>query len=166
MSDDDLKPAEALVKSQAPGLLEKIPKQDRPKLYRLLIEQQKLEIKSYSGPIPSPGQLREFEAILPGLANRLVTMAENQSAHRIETEKFVVNSQQRQSGVGQYLGFIISVLAICGGIYLAVNGHPGVGGTLTSGTVISLATIFVLGKRQQRKDLGEKRIIPKNSGQN
>lgn len=166
MSDDDLKPAEALVKRQAPGLLEKIPKQDRPKLFRLLVEQQKLEIKSYSGPIPSPEQLREFEAILPGLANRLVTMAENQSAHRIQTEKIVVNSQQRQSGVGQYLGFFISVLAICGGIFLAVNGHPGVGGTLTSGTVISLATIFVLGKQQQRKDLREKRNLLKNSGSN
>ena len=154
MSDNSLKPVEALVKKEAPGLLDKLPRQDRPRLLRLI--QGQIQIKSYSGPIPSPEQLAEFETILPGLADRLVSMAENQSAHRIETEKFVVRSQQRQSGVGQVLAFIIAVLAICGGIYLTVIGHPEVGIVLSGGTVVSLVGIFVLGKRQQRDNLKDK----------
>ncbi len=74
MSDDSLKPLEALVRKEAPGLLDKIPKQDRPKLFRLIHAQQNIEIKSFSGPVPSPEQMQQYENVLVGLSNRLVTV--------------------------------------------------------------------------------------------
>jgi uncharacterized membrane protein len=37
-----------------------------------------------SGPIPAPEILKAYDIVLPGLAERIVSMAEAQSAHRME----------------------------------------------------------------------------------
>ena len=42
--------------------------------------------EGYSGPIPPPNALRLYEDILEGSANRIITMAENQSSHRQRME--------------------------------------------------------------------------------
>jgi len=54
---------------------------------------------SWSGPLPSPASLREFEEIVPGSADRLITMVEKQGNHRMEIEKRVV-----EGGVEKGLG--------------------------------------------------------------
>jgi uncharacterized membrane protein len=45
---------------------------------------------SYSGPLPLPQQLQGYEEIVPGAADRIIRMAEKQSAHRIEIESKVI----------------------------------------------------------------------------
>ncbi len=45
-----------------------------------------LEVSHHSGPLPAP-QLGEYNQVLPGLADRIVSAMENQSAHRIGLEK-------------------------------------------------------------------------------
>jgi uncharacterized membrane protein len=47
---------------------------------------------SYSGPIPSSSELNRYEKILPGAADRIITMAEKQSNHRHEIEKVTVET--------------------------------------------------------------------------
>lgn len=42
--------------------------------------------EAFSGPIPPPNLLERYEAITPGAADRILTMAENQSKHRIAAE--------------------------------------------------------------------------------
>jgi uncharacterized membrane protein len=43
-----------------------------------------------SGPIPSPDVLRQYDAINPGLADRLVRMAEHEADHRRKMEAEVI----------------------------------------------------------------------------
>jgi len=38
--------------------------------------------ETYQGPIPPPSLLQEYDAVVPGSAERILAMAERQSAHR------------------------------------------------------------------------------------
>ena len=42
-----------------------------------------VEFAHYSGPIPPPRLLQDYENIVPGLADRIMTLTEKQSSHRI-----------------------------------------------------------------------------------
>ena len=39
------------------------------------------EVAAYSGPIPPVNQLSQYEQVLPGVADRIITIAEKQSQH-------------------------------------------------------------------------------------
>ncbi len=45
------------------------------------------QITTRSGPIPDPGTLAEYDALLPGAAERILKMAEKQQSSRIENEQ-------------------------------------------------------------------------------
>ncbi|MFQ7172706.1 MAG: DUF2335 domain-containing protein [Thomasclavelia ramosa] len=51
---------------------------------------QEITSVSYSGPIPHPSDFEQYERVLPGAADRILTMAENQSAHRQTLEKAAI----------------------------------------------------------------------------
>ena len=42
---------------------------------------------SFSGPLPPPNVLSAYEDLLPGAADRIITMAEKQLEHRMYLEK-------------------------------------------------------------------------------
>ena len=89
--------------------------------------------EEYSGPIPTPKMFAEFEKVLPGSANRILTMAEDQSKHRHKMESRVIWLDGGQSILGLILAFIVVVLALLLGTYLIMNNKP----------VSGLATILV-----------------------
>ena len=62
----------------------------------------------YSGPLPAPGMLAKYNEVLPGAADRIIAMAENQAAHRQEKELIKVKAEARDSLLG-----IISAVALC-----------------------------------------------------
>ena len=41
-----------------------------------------VEISRFSGPLPHPEDLAKYEQVLPGAADRIISMAEQQAAHR------------------------------------------------------------------------------------
>lgn len=57
----------------------------------------RVESMSYSGPIPHPMLLKEFNDVIPNGADRIMAMAEKQSEHRINIEDKVVNANNRDS---------------------------------------------------------------------
>ena len=71
-------------------------------------------------------------------------MAEQQSVHRQELERSTIAKQMRQSGTGQWLGFIIALAALGCAVAVTLGGYPWVGGTIGGSTVVSLAGVFVI----------------------
>ena len=69
---------------------------------------------SFSGPLPPPTALREYDAIMPGLAERLVQMAEQEQDHRHATDNRIIGLYER----GQWFGFFLGLvgLAVGGGL--------------------------------------------------
>lgn len=46
--------------------------------------------KSFSGPLPSPEILQQYNNVIEDGAERVVKMAENQSKHRMQLENFAI----------------------------------------------------------------------------
>ncbi|MBU1626686.1 DUF2335 domain-containing protein [bacterium] len=114
------------------------------------------QVLSYSSPFPPPEILEKYNAIHPGLAERTITLIEQQSKHRQELENIVVKSGSRDSKWGIICAFITSVLGIVGGVICVLKGHDGAGGTITSICLTSLVGTFVYGTSSRRKEREEK----------
>ena len=113
--------------------------------------------QSYSGPLPAPESLEKYNKILPDGAERIMRMAENQSNHRISIENIVISGQVKQSGRGQIFGLIIAFVAIGASILLSMFGHEIVAGIIGGGSVVGLVTVFVVGRKEQKEQLSEKK---------
>lgn len=107
--------------------------------------------------------LKQYEAMLPGLANRIIAMAEQEAAHRRKIEEDIVKAQLKDAEkyrvaeiVGQVCGLIIGITAIGGATYSAVHGAQWTGGFIGTAGVTGLVTAFILGRtlqmRQRKED--------------
>jgi len=113
-------------------------------------------IKSHVGPLPSPECLQEYNSVLPGLAERIVSMAEKQSNHRIKIEEIVIQSNVKESRLGQTYGLLIGLAGMAVTLTLALSGHDSVASIIGSSTLVSLVAVFVIGRRKQQKELERK----------
>lgn len=131
--------------------------EERKKLFNQLPSGMKMTVarSRFSGPLPPPKQLEEYEKVLPGAADRILTMAEKQSEHRQKMESTVVKANTRDGHIGVIFAFILGLVIILGGIYLAAIGHP-YGTWFSLGGVATLIGVFVYGTRSSRKERTEK----------
>ena len=118
--------------------------------------QVKSEASTWAGPLPPPGALRSFEEVIPGSAERILAMAEQQMDHRILMERKIVSGDYTQSYLGIAAGFLLSVTVILGGIYLITQGHDWAGGILIGIDLVGLAGVFVYGSRSHRAQRRER----------
>lgn len=86
-----------------------------------------------------------------------MSLAEQQSEHRIDIEKTVIKSQLRQSNLGQIFAFIIGIAALTGATICILNGHDWGGGALGVGGLTGLVIAFIQGKRQGNEDRSNKK---------
>lgn len=112
---------------------------------------------SFSGPLPPPQLLSQYNDVVPNGAERLMKMAEVQQSHRQELEKTVVNGNVKAESRGQWMGLFISVAVITAGTYLAAIGRQITGGILVGVDVVALASVFVIGKQKQQRELDRKK---------
>ena len=76
-------------------------------------KQHSIQIAEFtSGPLPSPHVLAGYETILPGAADRILSMAEKEQAHQHQDK----NSQTREVSKimlwGQICSFIVAISAV------------------------------------------------------
>jgi uncharacterized membrane protein len=98
----------------------------------------------FSGPLPPPGLLDEYELVLPGLAGRIVAMAEAEGEHRRRLQRRVV----RLSEAGLASAFIIAMTVVVGGFFLIHEGSSREG---VSSVLGGLATLLVVYLARGRK---------------
>lgn len=112
---------------------------------------------TFAGPLPPPTLFAEYDRIVPGGAERLLKMAENQSEHRQLLEKSVIKSDIKKSYLGVIFGFLIGMTGLCLSGYVILHGHDLAGSALGGTSLISLVSVFVYGKRGKEKELAHKR---------
>lgn len=122
------------------------------------------QVSAFRGPLPPPEILREYDQILPGLAERVVTMAENQSRHRQDVEKSVISTRNRNETLGQIFGFILALVIAGGSIWLIFMGKKIEGLATIIAEIASLAGIFIYARRKQQKELSQKKQAIEESG--
>lgn len=106
----------------------------------------------YAGPIPPPGALAQYEETLPGAADRILTMAESQQAHRQALEAAAANHNAWRSMAGLFVGGIVALAALALAGVLAALGQPVWSAATAMAAVASLAGVFVYGNYIRRKE--------------
>ncbi|MBU0668042.1 DUF2335 domain-containing protein [Patescibacteria group bacterium] len=111
---------------------------------------------SYSGPLPTPVHLAQYEEILPGAAERILKMAEDQSSHRRSLESKVISSGVADSRKGLWFGFLIGLSGFAVVGYCAYLGFQILAGIIAALDLGSLVGVFVYGSRQRKIERVEK----------
>ena len=151
----ELRPDEQMAIDPAmEAILKDIPEDKRQDAIKAMaVVQQEI----FSGPIPHPRLLAEYEKLMPGSMDRFMKMAEQQQAHRIKMEEAAIGADLKSNTRGQLFGFILAALVILGGIGLAFMGMPWFGVPLTVGMMAILVVLFTKGKIHIAADLKNKK---------
>lgn len=112
----------------------------------------KSEHALFQGPLPPPEVLAGYEATLPGAADRILAMAERQSAHRQELETTVATGDSRRQLYGLLAGTVVTMSALALAGVLAFFGHSGVSALTALAPIATLAGVFVYGDRSRRQE--------------
>lgn len=137
-------------------MVKRKPSQNKPNFPTSPKEQRKISARAtyeyHKGPLPPAETLAKYNDVIPGAAERIITMAEQQVIHRHILEKKVIDSDINNSRLGLHYGLIIGLVAILGGILCVVLGNE-IGGGIIGGTgVTGLVSVFVYGSSQRRKE--------------
>jgi len=118
----------------------------------------------YVGPLPLPSHLREYDEIVPGAADRIISMTEAQSDHRRQLEKAVIIGDTRRAWAGVAIGGFLALCCIGGGIFLAYVDKSAAGTTIATSSVVGLAAVFVYGSRARSRDREKRDRLRANTG--
>lgn len=121
-----------------------------------VVVQREQQVEAFSGPLPHPEILRQFEMVSPGAAERIIKMAEEQSKHRRELEKTVIVSDVARSKWGQILGFVIAMSGLAFSATIAIYGSAIAGTIIGAGTLASLVGVFMYGTNSRKQEREEK----------
>lgn len=97
----------------------------------------------WAGPMPPPSVLAEYERVLPGCADRIMSIAEMVTTGEIRTRDKLAEAEIEQGRTGLSLAFFVTIIAVSASIgLLAVHNIIG-GGLLLSFPVVMLVRSFV-----------------------
>lgn len=115
---------------------------------------QQVSVSEYrhSGPIPDPMTLEGYNNIVPGAADRIIKMAEEQSSHRRALELVAIKSRSRDSLLGIIFGFLLALATIFAGTYVILEGFIWGGTILGSAGLVGLVSVFIYGTSSSRKE--------------
>jgi uncharacterized membrane protein len=97
---------------------------------------------SYSGPIPLPRVAEGWEDVLPGAADRILSMAEREQGHRHEMS----NRALGLFGRGQLFGFVMAMTALLAGTVLIAMDKEAVGLATILSALAVLVGVFIYGR--------------------
>ncbi len=101
--------------------------------------------QQFSGPLPHPDVLNRYDQIVPGAAERILIMAEEDAKHQRGIEKAALQSASSEARRGQIFGLIIGVFAFSTCIVALSLGSKKTAIAIGSTTVVGLVTVFVTG---------------------
>ena len=115
--------------------------------------QQTITQVAFTGPLPHPASLKEYDTVLPGLAERIVTMAEAEARHRHDMDKeaarqneLIIDKEFSERRIGQFMGLGIAAVALGASIFAIAHGAEQAAMVIGGTTVVGLATVFVFGR--------------------
>ena len=107
----------------------------------------------FSGPLPPPQILDGYERACPGTANRIIEMAEAQSAHRrlmeqraLEGQIDAMRHQFAEARRGQVCACLVALAFVACGTYCIVHGYEWAGSGIGAVGLGGIVTTFILGR--------------------
>jgi uncharacterized membrane protein len=122
--------------------------------------------RSFSGPLPPPELLAEYEKSCPGAADRIISIAEKESEHRRSIEQTLVRSETEQAARdshearrGQICALVITLSAIVAGAYTALHGHEIARSIIGVGGIGGIVTSFLVGQARRNQNETEESTL-------
>lgn len=127
--------------------IELLPPQQQQQVMQILMQKG----TSFTGPIPPPDMLIEYQRVMPDLPGRLVTAWEEESAHRRKMERDSLDGQISIAKNSQLYAFVLVILLAIAAFVLAFTGHEWVAGIVFATTILSVLCVYVLGEQPKKK---------------
>lgn len=112
--------------------------------------------KFFSGPLPPPDLLKQYDEIVPGCAKTLIDQFVAQGDHRRMLEKSVILSDVSRANWGLIAGFTLALIGVIGSLYIMSTGKTTVGLTAFIVSLAPLVVAFLESTRRRRKERREK----------
>lgn len=119
---------------------------------QLPVQRQIVSAEYFQGPLPRPADLVQYNAAVPGAADRILHQFEEQSAHRRALETKVVESNVASERRGIYAATWVTTLFVVGGFVLIGVGQsvPGIGALAWGAAQVSGSfMVNILGRRRE-----------------
>lgn len=123
----------------------KVSRRDLPdvarQITRIVVSEQ------FSGPMPHPKHLREYEDTLPGAAERLLAMAERNLEHGVSMERVAMQAEIADRKLGMWMGaglFTLMIGAAFGTLFVTDN--PVIPGLFLGAAAIGGVVAFIKGR--------------------
>lgn len=101
----------------------------------------------FSGPMPHPRHLRQYEDVLPGAAERILTMAEKSLEHNTSMSARMLAAEIDDSRRGMRFGALLfALLIICAFASMFVTESEIVPGLFLGAAAIGAITAFIKGR--------------------
>lgn len=113
-------------------------------------------LEEFSGPIPPPSLLREYDQLIDGGAERIFGAFEAQTKHRQTIESQVITGNEKRATRGQVMAYSLALLILALGSVMIFNGHGWEGTTLISIDLVGLVSVFVTSKLSQQQERAQK----------
>ena len=120
-------------------------------------------VEEFSGPIPPPIILKQYDEIEPGMAKRVLGMAEKQVDHRIQLENKALNFANRQVTRSQWFAFIIAIVLVIAGTNVAIFSDPQWGVTLGGSGIVSILLSVLFRRKTEDNNTKQTSQIASNS---
>lgn len=115
---------------------------------------------SWIGPLPSPNDLADYEAVCPGIAERIVWMTEApmknaiaESEHRRQIENDSFRHDRRMAIAGMTFGVAFVSFLLITGFICVLRDKPTIGMASIATAAAGLAGAFISARRDRQKQL-------------
>jgi len=102
-----------------------------------------LQSRAFLGPLPPPVMFEHYDKVLPGSADRILEMAEQEQKHRIWWERQDLKLAGMQAIGGQVFGFLLMCFLIGSAVYCATIGATGVAIACLGGVAVGAISKFL-----------------------
>jgi len=106
----------------------------------------------YSGPLPHPEILNRYDEIIPGAAERILKMAENEQGHRLTMDKESTTNAIVMGYLGITFAFFAVIMLVCLVYYALSKGFDTAAATISVGAIASVASVFIFFKKSGRRN--------------
>ncbi|MBI4082063.1 MAG: DUF2335 domain-containing protein [Candidatus Lambdaproteobacteria bacterium] len=117
-------------------------------------EQQVTIRAEFSGFLPPPQFLEQYERTLPGAAERIFRIAEQEQRHAHEMRAAELEADIRDSRLGQWLGFGIGVACLITSGWLGYLGLEWASAIVGPFGITGLVSVFVWGRKKAQPSPG------------
>jgi uncharacterized membrane protein len=152
------------VEAKVPSI-KKLPQADKITMVETVVAQ-----VAFSGPLPPPAMLDQYNRIEPGLADRIVAMAEKSLQHEQQVQSKMLDAEievSRRDHVYRMTGMNTAIVALCGMIilvgWLAYLGLPVLAGLFGASSIALIVWMFIQGRNDRSNDPPTVPSIPTQS---